>query len=514
MPPLPPGFTLDQAPGGASAPPPPPGFTLDSASAAPKAGGAPDDSFLEDLGNSAVRDIGKGVIGAITFVPDMAVAGANILGGAIDKATGLKEPDIEMPSSFWNKQLDKVTKPPTSTFGKAMENVNSAIVTGGLSGLPSAEKAVVEAGEKAVSRVTTKAAEDAHIAGIKLSPAYIGGPIRKDIQSAAGSPKVHQEFSRENEEPIDRLAKLALAVHPSEELTPEVLERIKTDAYKPYDAVRKLGRYKMDDAEYAEYMKDIDAAGGRFASRGEDFGGSRFPEIDAEKNPYRTRSFDAGSALDEMRTLRNLSRQNLKQYNPPANALGYTQREIASALERRLDAFAAKSGQPQLVAQLKAAREKLAKISNVEDSMGAGGHVRADDLKRMMDAGVPLTDSLKTIAVTAKNFPKDVQHMASRGEQGDWSVVDFLLGGSGIISGHPAISGLALARPISRWSLRTEGAQKAMIAGLRKPPPSPINKAVKATARAAGKALPAAARGEAMLGTEHLGDAPDLGEGP
>jgi len=470
----------------------------------PETAGEEAQAFGSDLGNAAVRDIGKGVIGAVTFVPDMLVTGTN----AIAKGMGVPGPDMEQPSSFWNRQLDKATKKPTTTGGKIGEEVNSALISGAFGGIGGAEKSAASAVEKAVekplTRVTTKAAEDAHVAGIKLPPSYIGGPIRKDIQSAAGSPKVEQEFSKANEGPIDRLGKLALGMHPDHELTPENFEKLKDEAYKPYEALRQLGRFKMSDEEYASYLKDIDAAGGRFANRGSDFGGSRFPEIDAEKNAYRVKEFDAGSALDEIRTLRNLSRQNLKNYNPPSNALGYTQREIANALERQLDTFATKSGQPQLVASMKAAREQLAKIAAVEDSMGAGGHIRADDLRRMMDANVPLTDSLKTIATTAKNFPKAVQHVAGKGDQGDWSAVDFLLGGSGLVTGHPAIAGLSLARPISRWSLRTEGAQKSMINALRKPPPGAISKTSKEAGKAVRKAAGAATRGGAMLGSEAL----------
>ena len=52
--------------------------------------------------------------------------------------------------------------------------------------------------------------------------------------------------------------------------------------------------------------------------------------------------------------------------------------------------------------------------------MGAGGHVSANDLKRLLDKGAPLTDSLKTIAQTAKNFPKAVQDVA---EAAGFSVV-------------------------------------------------------------------------------------------
>lgn len=475
-----------------------------------------------EMASGAGRMLGKGAIGAATFIPDMAVQGANAVGGAIDKAAGIKEADIELPSSFWNRQLDSALPPPASKGARAVQEAGGMLVTGATGLAKSAEKGaekvvqhVVE--QAGLSRVTTKAAEDAYVAGIKLPPKYVGGPIRKALQTMGGGPKVDAEFSKENAPVIDRLAKLAIGLHPNEELTEEALEKLKTEAYKPYEVVRTLGKIPAD----AQYAADIGNAGGRFASRGGSFGGSRFPEIDAEKAPYLQKEFAAGEALDEIRMLRKLSRDNLKQYNPSANALGYTQRGIANALEARIDRFAqsrqaggfvkgAAPTEAPLVKQLRAAREQLAKIGVVEDAIGAGGHIVAEDFKRMLDKGVPLSDSLRTIAVTAKNFPDAVKAVTPKGESGVWSAVDYLLGGSGIVSGHPAVAGLSLARPISRWSLRTEGAQKAMINDLRKSPPGAVSKAVtKATgaaAKATGKAAGATTRGAAMQGAEALAE--------
>jgi hypothetical protein len=287
-------------------------------------------------------------------------------------------------------------------------------------------------------------------------------------------------------------------VHPDEELTPEVFERLKDEAYKPYASVRQLGRMPVDD----QYVIDIRRAGGRFADRGQDFGGHRFESIGKEKEGYlNATEFDAGGALDEIRQLRVMSRQNLATYNPEANALGYTQRQIADALENRIDRYATANGMTDLVKQLRAARMQLAKISNVEDAIGAGGHVRANDLKRLLDKGVPLSDSLRTIAETATNFPKAVQDIAKKGETGAWSAVDYLLGGSGLVTGHPAVAALSVARPVSRYALRSEAAQKAMISDLRRKP-GVAGKAAATTARAAASAVPSAAKGGAALAAE------------
>jgi hypothetical protein len=344
-----------------------------------------------------------------------------------------------------------------------------------------------------------------------LPPSYIGGTVTKTAQEISGGPKLEQEFAKHNSEVTDRLAKLSLGLHPSQELDDATFQTLKDQAYKPYEAVRTLGMVPVDP----QYTKDIMDAGGRFASRGKSFVGAddsttRFPEITAEKTPYLQTHFDAGEALDEMRMLRKLSRDNLKNYNPGANALGMTQREISNALENQIDRHATKIGQTGLVDELRGARTQLAKIAAVEDSMGTGGHVRAADFKRMLDKGMPLTDSLLTIGETAKHFPRAVQEL-THGDKGVFSAVDYLLGGSGLVGGNPALAAPSLIRPLSRWALKSEGVQKSMLSNLNKTP----SKAAKIAGKVAGevgktlkKGAAAGLRGGAMVGSE------DFEEGP
>lgn len=498
-PPPPPGTTLEPPSqlGGAD-PPPPPGTTLTP----PATPAAPAPSGDYDVPTALTRGLAKGAIGVVTFIPDM-------LTYAYNAAPATEQKDkLALPSSYLNAKLDEQLTPPTSTVNKVGEEVTGAMAAGGAGtaslarGAGSLAKKGIEAIAKPLSRVATRAAEEAHVAGIKLPPSYIGGPVRKSIQEMAGGAKLDKEFSKENAARVDDLAKLSLGLHPEEELSEATFQTLKEEAYQPYERVRALGKLPTD----GQYIKDVMGAGGRFADRGESFGGSRFPEIAAEKQPYYQEHFDASHALDEIRMLRKVSRDNLKQYNPAANALGMTQREIANALENRIDRYASEIGQEDLVKELRDARTQLAKIAAVEDSIGVGGHVRSADFARMLDKGMPLSDSLLTIAETAKHFPRAVQEL-THGEQGAFSAVDYLLGGSGILSGNPAVALPVLARPISRWALKTEGAQKAMISNLRKQP-SKAGQATGSVTRGAGQTLKAgakaAARGGAVLGTEDI----------
>jgi hypothetical protein len=528
-PPPPIGTTLEpQSKISGADPPPPPGTSITPPSAqdhapgfAPgvpadyRAPGKPSGDY--DFTTAVTRSVGKAAIGVIDFIPDMLTYAYNA-----SPLVSAKE-KLKLPSSYANKWLDSQLTPPPTKGGAISEDISGAMMGGGAAGavqlgkaaLPLVKRGVQAAVDaaKPLTRVATKAAEEAHVAGIDLPPSYIGGPVRKSMQEMSGGPKLDKEFSKTNAPRVDALAKLSLGLHPSEELSEATFQTLKDEAYKPYEAVRQLGEVPSD----GQFIKDVMAAGGRFADREASFGGARFASIAKEKQPYFQEKFDASHALDEIRQLRKLSRDNLKQYNPEANALGMTQREIANALENRIDRHATEIGKADLVEKLRAARTQLAKISAVEDSIGAGGHVRAADFARMLDKNMPLTDSLRTIGETALHFPRAVQEL-THGEQGTFSAVDYLLGGSGILSGNPAVAVPVLARPLSRWALKTEGAQKSMISNLSKTP----SKAGQVAGRAAGEVgrtlkagAGAAGRGGVILGSEGIaeqmnGDDPDL----
>ena len=464
-------------------------FVPDQTAAAPQ--GAPskfvpdtpkqDDSAgkLGPLASGVARPLLKGANYIINFIPDLATDAVNQIPESV------LGPKTQRPSQTWDNIIDKYTTKPSSPMAKTAEFVDTALVSGsrGAASLAMAVPGLLRQGSKWVmGRITSKAAENAISAGYKLPPSYIGGGVSKTVQTMAGGPKVEKTMSAFNEEVSDRLAQTELGLHPEfpgNELSDTTFEALKTEAYQPYQELRRMGAVAHDQ----QFFADLKAAGGRFANRTGYGTGARFASVDAEKLPYMSvDTVDASSMVDEVRQLRKLSRQNLKQYNPEANALGYTQREIANAIENQLSRSVK---DPALLDRMRAARVQLSKISAVEDSMGAGGHINAQDLKKLMDSGVPLSGNLKTIAETASNFSKAVQPISKSGETGIWSAVDYLLGGTGIVEGQLGITGLSFARPISRWALGTKPVQRSKLKGLQKTGPSTSSEILSTTARGA-----------------------------
>lgn len=464
-----------------------------SAEKTPQTAGAPIQSFdPKELGRVAVRGVASGAIGAISFIPDIAVEAEHMIDPyiqSLSKATGIPAGDPVMkPSDYMGSLLDKYLPPSSSRAGRLTEQGISLLSMGGMGRV--AERALNEAPAtlarltQASSKITSRAAHAAMGAGYKLSPSYVGGRVARQLQTWGGGPKTSEEISAFNEAVTDNLAKHDLHLSPNSELDEGTLDALRKENYEPYEEVRQLGTR----ATSQEYRDAINAAGGRFAERGPSFGGSRFPEVTGEKAPYMRDQFDVSDAVDEIRMLRRLSRQNLKTYNPAANAVGYTQREISNALEDEIERMVKKAQEPDpfrvaqarrygatvpipavradVMQRLKASRRALAKIANIEDALGAGGHVRASDLKRLVDKGVPLDGGLKTIADAYKNFRQDLQAISEKGERGTWSAVDYLLGGTGILTGEPMAAAASFARPLLRWGVRTERVQQRMLRGL------------------------------------------------
>lgn len=423
----------------------------------------PDPNKLGPEASAIVRPAVEGVFGALTFVPDLVTDVVNLIP---ESALGPKTRSL---GDRWESILDKYTTKPDTTLGKVAEFGASALLGGGLA--RKAVKAVESAGKgiakHAFNKITSQAAQDVSKAGYKLSPDYIGGHLSRTAQTIAGGPKLQKTFSSLNQSVTDRLAAAELGYHGDIEFTPEFFEDVKAEAYAPYEEARSLGI----SIPTREFFRDVREAGGRFATMGKSFGNtSRFKSIEDLKAPYlNARELHADDLVNEMKSLRASSNANFKVHGAGADearALAYTQRELATAMEKQLGRMAGNgAGLPE---RLDASRKQLSKIFAVEDSIDAGGHVRASDFSRMMEKKVPLTGGFKTIATMAKHFPKDVQNVAKQGETGDFSAIDYLLGGTGLIHGYTGTAGLVIARPLTRATLGTKYAQGKMLKGMRR----------------------------------------------
>lgn len=498
-------FAPDPAPQPDASTPEPKGFVPDKGSAlSSKAQSIPFKENALGLAKETARVGAKSAIYAAALVPDIATSLVNAVSNKAEKTFGLQHgEEAVMPSTYMVGQLDKVLPPPSSKTGKQGEELVSTVLSGtkgvGKLGGRVAEditgaavrgagKLVGHVAESGLTRVTTAAAEQAHNAGYAISPSYVGGKVSKAIQQAAGGGKVDAVLSEKNQVITDRLAKTSLGLHPDEQLDEYTLNLLKKENYAKYDKLAAIGELPVDQM----YTANLTAAGGRFAERSAGFGGgSRYASVAAEKAHYLSASGNkvtAQEAIDEVRALRQNARGNLKVYDPEKNALGQVQRQIADAIDSRLQRRAATLAQPgsakavvapgapqaakqasilppDVYEEYKAARQNLAKIHTVEDSLGPDGKVVAAALAHAQEAGVKLDGGLKTIADTATHFKRSMQYAGKTGEQGVWSPLDFLVGGAGVITHNPKAALLSVARPVARAALGSRTAQGIILHG-------------------------------------------------
>jgi hypothetical protein len=504
------GFVPDPAPQPAATDSSAGGFVPDKTSAlSTKAQNIPFKENALGLAKETARVGAKSAIYAATFVPDIATSLVNAVSNKAEKTFGLAHgQEAVMPSSYMVGQLDKVLPAPASKTGKQGEELAATVLSGtkGVGKLggrvaediteaavKSAGKLVGHAVDAGLTRITTAAAEQAHNAGYAISPSYVGGKISKAIQQAAGGGKVDAVLSEQNQRVTDRLAKTSLGLHPDSTLDEYTLNLLKKENYAKYNKLAGIGELPVDQL----YTANLTAAGGRFTERAAGFGGgSRYASVGAEKAHYLAASGNkvtAQEAIDEVRALRENAKGNLKVYDPEKNALGQLQRQIADAIDARLQRRAAALAQPgsaqaagksvqgaqgavqgasqasilpqNVYEEYKAARQNLAKIHTVEDSLGPDGKVVASALAHAQEAGVKLDGGLKTIADTATHFSRSMKYAGKTGEQGVWSPLDFLVGGAGVISHNPKAALLSVARPVARAALGTRTAQRVIVKG-------------------------------------------------
>lgn len=445
----------------------PGGGGTDTASPAPaqESGGR-----LGPLASAAVRPAAEGVAALPLMAMDTGVAARNLAGDAANSLFGHPAtPDYEMPSQMFQKALDQWTTKPQG-IGKAAEFASSALAGGFINptgvGVKALDEIPLQLGRQAV--VT-----EAHQVGYTLPPSETGHAVGSTLESMAGKAKMEREVSAKNGEVTNRLVKTALGLHPDHPpLSPEVLDAIRTEASKPYDALGNIGEVKADE----EFMNDVAGAGAEFSKIDRAFphepgvapkegSGVDASQIEQLKGKYFQPRFTSRESIDAMRQLRKDASANLKVYDPNKNALGVVQRQIADAFEARLERQAEQMGNKGLVDQLRKARVRIAQTYAVEDAMNkATGNVSALSLGRLFQNGAPLTGALQTIARSGLAFPKAMKDVDKLGKEGEFSVVDFLVG-TGAYLHNPALALSVFARPGIRKALQTQAAQKMATAG-------------------------------------------------
>lgn len=353
------------------------------------------------IGSALVRPVAKGLTAIPGIFADATMAGFNL-------ATGQNN---ELPSQATSRVLDQYTQAPEGVVGKGAELVSTALV-GSRIPMPAVGKQA-PAGFKGTEpelTVTQETFKEARKAGYVVPPATVKPTAgRVAAESVGGKAAVQQLASRRNQTVTNRLVARGLGLSDDAQLTPRVLEKLRADAGKYYDAVARSG----DIAADAQYLDDLAAIG-----RQSDEIAAAFPEANVGKseeigqlvNSLLRDHFDAKPALAYLKELRKNASANLSGVNaadPAKVSLGHAQRDAAAALEDRIIRHLHEQGKGALAHAFDKARVTIAKAHSAEKALNPGtGNINARMLATELRRGKPLSGEFETVAKFAAAFPK------------------------------------------------------------------------------------------------------------
>lgn len=354
-------------------------------------------------------------------------------------------------------------------------------VGAGAGSLPALAAAGFRAGAPALARglagsdAASPQAIEAISAGYRIPPtsASENPSAFSSIASAVGGKiKTSQAASEVNQDVTNRLAATDLGLGPTAELTPKTFKSIRSTAGKAYSAIADAlptvtadPRFSPGFADAAKNIgvvsPDVESV---LPSIGDD---SRIKSLQGDLSNFVQKPTQ--SVLNTVRQLRANATASMRSQDPATVAYGLAQRKAADALDGLIEDNLAASGQEDLAAKYRAARQLIAKSHDVELATNpATGDVNARVLGRLATKGKPLSGNLQTIANTSLAFPRATQMPSTFGGVEPLSVLDV---GAGLI--NPKVGAMILSRPLARATVLSPSYQRAMI-GSKLPIP-PLN---------------------------------------
>lgn len=282
------------------------------------------------------------------------------------------------------------------------------------------------------------AIESAREAGYVVPPSQArDSMINKTIEGVAGKASVSQAASMKNQAITNRLANETLGLAPNVQLAPEVLDAVRADAGKAYQAVAGLGDFAVT-------------------------GGAKLPaEVNVRSvlDPY---TMTPSNKVDSSELVRAWKQANAdatayyRAYGRDANPETLAKAKAASDSAKNIDGFLSeqlkKSGLNDMLDALKAARVQIAKTYSVENALNpVTGNVDAKKLAAQIEKGKPLSGGLETAGRFASQFGKAVQMPEKMGSTPGFSPLDVLMaGGASAATGNPLGAAAIYLRPGAR----------------------------------------------------------------
>jgi hypothetical protein len=299
---------------------------------------------------------------------------------------------------------------------------------------------------KPVSDDARQAIEAARAAGYVIPPSQAKPTlVNRALEGFAGKLTTAQNASAKNQEITNKFAAKALGLSDDVKITPDVLKNIRSTAGQAYEDVKGTGTIIAGQA-YDDALNKI-AAPYLQAAKGFP-GATPSPVIDLVES-LRTRSFDAGSAVEKLKELRSAADDAFRTGNTD---IARANKAAAKVLEDTIEQHLQSTGKTGMLQGVKDARQLIAKSYTVEKALNqATGTVDATKLAAQLSKGKPLTGDLKQVAQFAQRFPKASQTVEKMGSLPGTSPLDWAgFGTLSALTANPYLLAGVAARPAAR----------------------------------------------------------------
>lgn len=303
----------------------------------------------------------------------------------------------------------------------------------------------------AVAPQRAQAITEARQAGYVLPPSEMrpGGLVGM-LEGASGKQQIGQHASAKNQKVTNSLARKALGLPDDVKLNVETLSAIRKQAGQAYDAVASAGMVQTD-AAYQAALKGIAAKADQAAKA---FPKANRPVIAEAVAGLDVPAFDAAGGVAQIGILRDKADI---AYRAGDKAMGKAYSDASKALEDLMERHLEASGQPELLAGFRSARQTIAKTYTVQKALNdETGDVSAQALAAILKKGKPITGELKTAAKAGSAFKDATQALKTPPRMfSPWD-----LGAAGVgagsmngpllaaVAGRPAVRSAFLTKPM------------------------------------------------------------------
>ncbi len=316
---------------------------------------------------------------------------------------------------------------------------------------------IVRGGEQ--SPELASAIKNAQNSGLVIPPTQANPTaLNKLVEGMAGKISTAQNASAKNQSKFNELAAKSLGLDADTKITPEVLQGIRAEAGKAYEAASNSGAITPTK----EYFSKLDDIAAPYLKAAQGFPNAKpSPVIDLVES-LKSPQFDSSAAVAKIKELRSAADDAFRTGNTD---VARASKSAATALEDALETHLVSTGNTEALNALKDARKLIAKTYSVDKALNPStGSIDAKKLAAQLKKGKPISGELKTIAEFASSFPKASQAVEGMGSLPQTSPLDWALGGGlAAASSNPLLLAGVLARPAARKYALSEAVQGKLV---------------------------------------------------